>query len=329
VSVSTDSGVDAPNLEHIGVLFDPATGLAAGVLPLLRAALTAGRPVSALVEPDEADSLRRALPRDTGLTIAAPARVTETDSGLLEHLRGLGGEGQALVLAQYSVLRIGDIALRRGEERINQQLAELPVTLICACSTRERSPRLITARATHPYLVHQGVAHINSAYRVPDTPLEVDQGEHVLGLTFRGQPELHHVRGQVRAVAAAVGLAAARTDAWVGAVHEAAVIVSEAAAPDDVLPCELDMWAAPPTITAEVRGPAARGGPSEPGNGTVAAPSTDTPDPLVGVRLFCQEATELIDGDSRIVRLLSTLSHRSRMSEGAGTEGRDQYPDVP
>lgn len=305
MNLSTDPGGDVPGLEHIGVLYDPATGIAAEALPLLRAALEADRPVSAVVEPDEAKSLRRALPRDTALIIAAPARVVDTGTGLLEHLRGLGGDGQALVLAQCSMFQIGDIALRHSEDQINEQLAELPVTLICAYSTRDRFPRLITARATHPYLTYQGVPRSNSAYRAPGAALEVDRGDHVLGLTFRGRPELHHVRAQVRAAAATAGLTAAHIDAWVTAVHEAAVIVSEAAAPDDVESCELDMWAAQSTVSAEVRGPTTPGGPPDPGQSPLPGPQDSAPDPLVGVKLFCHEVTELVDGDSRIVRLLS------------------------
>ena len=309
MSAPTNAGPQAAAFEHVGFLYDPATGLAIGVLPLLRAALEAGRSLSVLIEPTEADSIHHALPPDAALTIAAPAQENGGDVDLMEHLRGVGAQGPALVLAQYSAFDIGDIALRHREEQINQQLAKLPITLICACSTGERSPRKITARATHPQLLNEGVPRPNSSYRRPGAAVEVGRGDHVLGVTFRGQPELHHVRSQARAGAAAVGLSTAHAEAWVSAVHEAAVIASENAQPDDLESCEFDMWAAGATITAELRGPRQRNGPPEtnaletgPDPGHPAA-STGCPDPLAGVRLFCHEAGRVIDGNSLIVRL--------------------------
>jgi hypothetical protein len=178
--------------------------------------------------------------------------------------------------------------------------------LICACSAGERPARLVTARATHPYLLHHGEPRVNPAYYRPGGPLEVDQGTHILSLTFRGRPDLHHLRRQVRTAAADAGLNPSRTETWVIAVHEAAVIVSEAAAPDDLEPCELDIWLGEAALTAELRGPRRSAAATADPPAEEDPPATGAVDPLAAVRLFCGDATSFTDRDSRVVRLLAS-----------------------
>jgi hypothetical protein len=307
VRATTDT--DRGGLDHIGHVYDLATGLVPGVLPAVRAALDAGMEVSAIVGRGEEQAMRAALGPHAPITFPPPEDVQAPGRGFVDHLREVGAAAPGLVVAQYSVFEIPDGELRQGEDDINDVLSDLPVTVVCACSTAERSTRQATARAAHPRMLRGGVASDNEIYRRPGLSLEVRAGVHALGLTFRARADLPYIREHVAAVARAAGLSREDGQACVMAVHEAALIVTGDHVPSfDVgsEPCELDLWAADGAVTAELRGPVPPGAPDVPDVPRIPRDDRRRPDPLDYVRLFCQDAERVETAGTRVVRLLAT-----------------------
>ncbi|MCD2192050.1 hypothetical protein LQ327_01420 [Actinomycetospora endophytica] len=299
--MTTTSWAGSSSLEHVGYVYDSTTGFARGVLSQVRAVLGAGGQVSAVVDPGEAETLQDALGPGSAITFTPPAELEDSNSLFFDHLRDVARAPRGLVLAQYSVFGIPDGRLRRGEDDINRQLAHLPVTLICACSTTAASTRLATAHGVHPRLLVDGIVRDNAAYRPADAVVQAGSGTPILGLTFRGPADLHHIRGHVRAVVSAAGLDDAAVDAHVVAVHEAALIVANRLPdrPGAPEPCELDMWATDTAITAEIRAP----------RSAEIAASSPPPEGLEYVRLFCWHAASFDAAGTYGVRVLTRRSH--------------------
>ena len=283
-------------LEHVGYVYDPTTGFVDGVLSPVREALDDGGRVSVVADPLEVEALRSAFGSSPALTFTPPAEVARAGAAFHDHLRAVAATRRGLVLAQYSAFGIPDGELRRGEDDINQFLAHLPLTLICACATTAASTRLATAHDAHPRLLVDGVIRDNHGYLRADAALGPGVGTPILGLTFRGAADLQHVRGHVRSVSSAAGLDDDVVDAYVVAVHEAALVVADRqpGRPSTPGPYELDMWATDAAITAEIRGP--RSSPTQ------TAPS---PGVLEYVRLFCGHAVGFETDESYGVRLFT------------------------
>jgi hypothetical protein len=283
-------------LQHVGYVYDSTAGFADGVLSQVRAVLGDGGLVSAVVDPWESEVLRSAIGPSPSLTFTPPAEAARSGADFSDHLRDVAADRGGLVLAQYSAFGIPDGELRRGEDDINEFLAHLPLTVICACATTAASTRLATARDAHPRLLVDGVIRDNDGFHRTDVPPEPGVGTPILGLTFRGAADLQHVRGHVRSVSSSVGLDEEVVDAHVVAVHEAALVVAnhQPDRPGAPGPYELDMWATDSAITVEVRGPRWSAVQTGPPSGV-----------LEYVRLFCSHAAGFETGENYGVRLFT------------------------
>lgn len=312
-------------LDHVGFVYSSPDALVEGVLPRVRATLADGGRVAAVLERATERRLLEILGPGAGIEFTPASAVRRPAPGaFLDRVRDTAGPRRGLVVAQYSVFEASDVDLRHGEDEINRTLADLPVTLVCACAADTRLTRLSTAHAVHPRLLRDGRVEDNTDYRAEGETLDVarDGDVHLLGLTFRDTGDLRRVRAAVSAVVTNAALRAEDVRASVFAVHEAATLVAEHAEHGThdtggtngtgdagttvVDPCALDVWSTPTgTIAVEVRGPRRPRRTGELELGRLWRDPDRRPDPLAYVRLFCRDAVTIEAGDTRIIRILT------------------------
>ena len=283
-------------LEHRGLLHDP-DDLAAAVVPEVRAALDAGDAVVLLVDRRTAREVRDALgPAGGAVELGVPTEVFRRGASEgLRRLRARVGAGRrTLIVGQYGALTATPDDHTVIEEGIDLVLADLPLTVLCACA-RDADPGAVVRLRRH----HRRVAgaepspddHVPATDRSP-VPGGV-WGAPALRATFGGLDELRDLRTRVADVTAAAGLDGECADAALLAVHEAAVLACSLRgdAPDD---CVLEIHTAPGSMLTEIRAPG-------------RAPIEGT-DPLRILRLLSREATMAPGDPGRRIRVLSAAS---------------------
>ncbi|WP_018333871.1 hypothetical protein [Actinomycetospora chiangmaiensis] len=289
-------------LEHLGLLHDTPEDLVATVLPRVRATLAAGGRVSAIVPRRTRRLLLEALGPDPGITFTtAGALRPPPPAGLVAHVRDLADPPGGLVLAEYAALDLTDDGLRAAEESIDRLPADLPVTVVCACSGDACGARTATLRNTHRRLLDRAGSRCG-----PDAPEVRDADDAVtlprpgdvpvLALAVRGTADLRGLRAEIERVARRTGRDDDGVHRAVLAVHEAAVVVGSVVWPGGVA-CTIDVWTDGRSLAVAVRGPRPAG---------LAGPAVGTGErPVDPVRLFCRAASIEDTVGGRTVRLVT------------------------
>ena len=258
-------------LVHLGLLHDGPDDLAATVAPELRAALDAGLAVSTLVDRRTARALRELLGDDTAVDFRPPSQLLGSDpQRLVTDLRRArdgnrdGPRERAVVLVGHGghggTAAADDVAAL--EQALALLLAELPVTVICACP-RAGDPGVAAAVAAgHPQLLAEGTRRDNPGHVPPPdhcpTPASL-WGRRALRLSIRTTHDLRLVRERVSELAGGLGLDTDETAEAVLAVHEAALVAAGGGPALDAgggeSPCLVEVRTAGRTMLAEVSGP--------------------------------------------------------------------------
>ena len=291
---------------HLGLLHTDVDELVAAVLPTLRRALAEGAAVATVVERRTARMLGEALGDDAPVRHRAPADVLgRGPEGLAAEIRAqvrATGGAPVVLLLQYPA---SDAEPAAGgspgaatvvrESSVAHVLADLPATLVCACSTDGDPDVLGAARRGHPQLLVDGEHRDNPRFRPPPdrSPAPASLwGTRALRMSFREVGQLRDVRDRVARVAVGLGLDTDETDAAVLAVHEAALL----AADPEHGAALVEVRTSAGAMLTEVSGP--------------AAPGADGTDPALRVvQLFAGTAVHT-DDRSHAVRVLTTPRRR-------------------
>lgn len=259
-------------LVHLGLLYDDVDELVARALPEIRSVLDAGGDVTCTVERGGVRGLREALGRDADrVDFPSPTQVFSTGSGdyVARLRRELPRDRRTLIVGQYSALSSTAWDCAFAEDAVNLVLADLPLTVLCACS-RDGAPdhRALTARS-HPHLVGDGGRVVNADFRAPvcSSPAPLTPwGEPVATMTVGDDGGLSALRRTVTAVAAEAGLLPAARDTAVLAAHEA-VLLAAGDDPDAAVPLAaeqiVEIRAAAGAVVTEVRTPRVSADPDE------------------------------------------------------------------
>ncbi len=283
-------------LEHRGLLHD-ADDLAAAVVPTVRAALDAGDAVTLIVDRRTAREVRAALgPRADAVTFAPPTEVSRPGpEDVLRRLRSWASPARrTLVVGQYPGLDTADAGADRAvvEDGVDLVLADLPLTVLCACS-RDAAPASVELLRRHHRHLDDGGDAVSPTHRVAADRSPVPAalwGPPLLRADFRELSDLRELRGRVAGAAAEAGLAGDPADAALLAVHEAAVLACRLRR-EDAPDCTVEIRAGAGAMLTDVV--AAGSGPVDTG-------------PLAVVRLFSRESSIDAVGPDHRIRVLST-----------------------
>lgn len=328
--LATPPGPRSP-FAHLGLLHTDAADLVDAVHPTLRRALGDGAAVVTVVERRTARLLGEALGDDAALRHRAPAEVLgHGPEGLAAEIRAqvrAAGGAPVVLLLQYPASdaepaaggRPGAATVVR-ESSVAHVLADLPATLVCACSTDGDPDVLRAARRGHPRLLVGGEHRDNPRFRPPPdrSPAPASLwGARALRMSFRDAGELREVRDRVARVAIGLGLDTDETDAAVLAVHEAALLAADPEHGTSLVEVRTSGGA----MLTEVSGPDAHGADgAAPDTGDVpveggravdgAGSAADGTDPTLRVvRLFAGTAVHT-DDRSHAVRVLTAPGRR-------------------
>lgn len=256
----------ASALVHRGVLYDDRAGLVDAVAPQLVGALADRHTVAAIVDGETAERLRdRIGPDADGIMFTRPARAFAEPAQTMVAQRRRDAaasceSGPMTVLGQFQPwMDTHDVAF--WDSMFNLVLAELPVTLLCACPVDAGDVTDVIA-ATHPELSTSAGAARNAAFRDPLTVLAErpplappPPGVPTGAMNFVYAHDLAVLRRALAAHAQVVDLPADRVDDAVYAVSEVATDCLEHGAGHG----RLLMWAAGGELIWEVHDPG-RGG---------------------------------------------------------------------
>lgn len=259
-------------LVHLGLLYDGVDDLVARALPEIRSVLDAGGDVRCIVERGGVRELREALGPDAErVTFPAPSHAYSTTSPdyVARLRRELPRDRRTLILGQYPATTPAGWDCAFAEDAVNLVLADLPLTVLCACSRDGAADhRALTARS-HPYLLGAGGRVANDGFRVPErtspAPL-TPWGEPAATMTVVDDGGLSALRRTVTAVATDAGLVPAARDTAVLAAHEA-VLLAAGDDPDAAVPFVaeqvVEVRATAGAVVTEVRTPRVPEGPDE------------------------------------------------------------------
>lgn len=256
----------ASALDHQGVLYDDPSGLVDAITPQVLSALADRHTVAAIVDDETAERLRNRIgPEADGIVFTHPAQAFADPAQTMVARRRREAaasceQGPMTVIGQFQPwMEAHDVAF--WESMFNLVLAELPVTLLCACPVDAGDVADVIA-ATHPRLCTSAGAARNAAFRDPLTvlserpplappPLGVPTGEK----DFASARDLAVLRKAVAAHAQVVGLPPDRVDDTVYAVSEITTnCVEHGAGHGNLL-----MWAAGGELIWEVHDPGRSG----------------------------------------------------------------------
>lgn len=293
-------------LVHLGVLYDDVADLAARCLPEIRAVLDEGGDVRVTVERGGVRELREALGPDADrVTFPAPLDgFSQATPAYLEALRRtLPRDRRTLLVGQYSTRTPASWDSGLAEDAVNLMLADVPLTVLCACErTGPAGHRALTERS-HRHLLERGGRRSNAAFRDPDpvspAPLR-PWGPPGTTVRIADAAGLAELRRRVAEAAADVGLVGEAREAAVLAAHEAVLLASGPDA-DTALPIAGERFAEVrardgAVVVEVVSERAASSAPAAPG-------SADWRRAVLPA--FCSRLATYDGGDGRRVRVLS------------------------
>jgi hypothetical protein len=272
VTAASPTSEPSTGLVHLGLLYDGVDDLVAAALPEIRSVLDAGGDVTCTVERGGVRELRQALgPLADRVDFPPPAQAYAADpSAYVARLsRDLPRDRRTLVVGQYSALTPPAWDCAYAEDAVNLVLADLPLTVLCACP-RDGLPahRELTTRSHHQ-LVGAGGRVVNAGFRAPasSSPAPLSPwGEPRATVTVGDDGGLSALRRTVTAVAAEAGLPPAARDTAVLAAHEA-VLLAAGDDPDAAVPITteqvVEIRAAAGAVVTEVRSPCGPGAADE------------------------------------------------------------------
>lgn len=299
---------DGDGLVHLGVVYDDVDDLVARCLPEIRTVLDAGGDVHVTVDRRGVRRFRDALGADAD-RIAFPAprdAFGVSTPELLRTIRGWTRPGRrTLVLGQYSRDNPPGWDCAFAEDAVNLVLADLPLTVLCACETSGSADHRELVSRAHTQLVG-GVGRVpNPHFRPPaascPAPL-APWGDPQLAMTVHGGEDLAEVRHRVTAVAERAGLSGPSLGTAVLAVHEAVLLAGRAGlgeVPDPPMGAqELRVRTAAGAIVTEVLAPDA----TEPEDGPPDGDLRQTCLPS-----FCDHLSVHDGPHGRLVRVLTSI----------------------
>lgn len=305
-------------LAHLGLLYDSPGELAAGVTPHVRRALDRGDAVSMIVDREVACLVRDELGAAADRLAFPPTREVRDGASFLGELRALARpERRTLVVGQYSAVSTDEVSCALREDGVNLVLADLDLTLLCACARTADAGMLAAARRCHPGLIADGVRCENPEFRAPADRSPVPArvfGPPALRVLFGDTGDLNRIREQVGRVVGEVGLRGDEARAAVLAVHEAAVLVARAgrapgAGPADADRSDHELGAAGERdrvleirttagwMYSEIHAPLPEG----PAGVASLVPPTSVDD----INRYCRHVTIDDGGDTRVIRVLT------------------------
>jgi anti-sigma regulatory factor (Ser/Thr protein kinase) len=222
-------------LNHQGVVYRDLAELADVVAPELDSALAGGRTVLAIVDERTAGLLRDRLGSAVNQVVFTDPDVAFAATSAQTLVARRRREAAELVARFWPITVVGqfqswmapsDVAF--WESMFNLVLAELAVTLICACPAQARAAADVIAQ-THPRLRTPAGVLTNDQFREPlsvlaehPPPVPPPLGTPTGAMSFRSPQELPAVRAAVKAHGQVAGLGPTGLDDAVLAVSEAA-----------------------------------------------------------------------------------------------------------
>jgi anti-sigma regulatory factor (Ser/Thr protein kinase) len=257
-------GPTSDPLAHQAIIYRTVGELIGAAAPVLHAGVRAGERVVAIVDTSVADGLRDWLgpaaaaveftSPDEAMSLPAQNMVAATRRQV-QALIGAGASAVTMVGQHQPWMPNSDLAW--WDAAFNVVLAELPVTLVCACpAAAQQASRVI--RQTHPWVrTDRGVAP-NPAYRdaasvladhPPGAPPAL--GPCNVSLSFSSNEDLVELREHTSRHGRATGLPAGRVGDLVLAVTELAANSIEHGAGHGTV----QIWTEPGGLTVDVRDP--------------------------------------------------------------------------
>lgn len=251
-------------LVHLGLLYDRVDDLVAKALPEIRSVLDEGGDVRITVERSGVRQLREALgPDAVRVTFPSPSVVFGNASPdyVARLSRELPRDRRSLILGQYSATTPSIWDSAHAEDAVNIVLADLPLTVLCACSRSGPARHRSQTERSHTHLLGVGGRVANDGFRTPEAtspaPL-APWGPPAVSMMVRDVEGLAELRRRVTSVAAEAGLLGDAREAAVLAAHEA-VLLAAGTDPDTVVPLEceqaVDVRARAGAVVTEVRAP--------------------------------------------------------------------------
>jgi anti-sigma regulatory factor (Ser/Thr protein kinase) len=257
-------GPTSDPLAHQAIIYRTVGELICAAGPVLRAGVRAGERVVAIVETSVADGLRDWLgpgagaveftSPDEAFSLPAQSMVAATRRQV-EQLIGSGASAVTMLGQHQPWMPSSDLAW--WDAAFNVVLAELPVTLVCACpAAAPQASRVI--RQTHPWVRTDSGVTPNPRYRDPASVLADHPpgappalGACTVSLSFSSNEDLAELRERTSRHGRATGLPEGRVGDLVVAVTELAANSIEHGAGHGTV----QMWMEPGGLTVDVRDP--------------------------------------------------------------------------
>lgn len=306
-------------LVHLGLLYDSPDDLVATVTPYVAYALDRGDAVSMIVDREVAGLVRDELGAAADRVAFPSTRGVRDGEALLGELRSVARpDRRALVVGQYSAVTTDESSCALREDGVNLVLADLELTLVCACARTADTQMLTTACRSHPGLVADGPPwRRNPEFRSPADRSPVPArvfGPPALRVLFGDTGDLNRIREQVGRVVGEVGLRGDDAKAAVLAVHEAAVLVARTeratgSGPADAgrsdheldtsgeLDRVLEIRTTAGSMLCEIHAPTSE---EPPGVAGLVPPTT-----VDDINRYCRHVTIDDSGDTRVIRVLT------------------------
>ena len=224
-------------LEHLGLLYDEVDDMVARAVPEVRAVLDAGGDVHVTMERRGVRGMREALGADAE-RVSFPSPSADRERGAPDYLADLRRRvrrgRRTLVVGQYSHHRHETWDPRYAEDAVNLVLADLPLTVLCACAS-ESDHRPLAERSHRQLVDGQGKRADNPAWVPPPSSSPAPMapwGAPIATMTVHGAHTLAAVRHKVAEIATVAGLDRDAGQAAVLAAHEAVLLAGTAARPE-------------------------------------------------------------------------------------------------